>query len=269
MSENISIKIETITPQMAQNYLASNGPNRLISGEVIEQYAQDMANDRWSITGDAIRFNGNGTLLDGQHRLRACIKSDVPFQTLVVRGVETVSQEMMDIGFKRTLGHVLAIRGVHNATTCAAIAGNLGRIKRATQGAKRLSHAVLLPIFERHEACIGKWASRLGGGRSTTISPSILGAVCVMGEDILGLPDEAESFYGVFETGLAAYDGCAAHKLREMYIKYRGTHYLPHSQFQLYTAFRIFEQFRDQVPVLKIHWNRSRPEIKGLNHEEI
>lgn len=47
-----------------------------------------MRNGNWKANGEAIKFSSTGRLLDGQHRLRACVKEQVPFTTLVIRGLE-------------------------------------------------------------------------------------------------------------------------------------------------------------------------------------
>jgi hypothetical protein len=48
-------------------------------------------------------------MIDGQHRCFACIKSGVPFLTLVVRNIARQAYDRIDLGAKRTNVDVLAI----------------------------------------------------------------------------------------------------------------------------------------------------------------
>ena len=73
-------RIELITPKIAEQYLAKNSNNysRLYKATV-DQYAYEMLNGEWIFNGEAIKFNKSGKLVDGQHRLSAIVKSDVPY----------------------------------------------------------------------------------------------------------------------------------------------------------------------------------------------
>ena len=70
-----------ITPEIAEAWLTQNNNNRPVSAGVIRKYARDMRADKWLFTGDAIRFDKNKNLIDGQHRLMACIAAETPFRT--------------------------------------------------------------------------------------------------------------------------------------------------------------------------------------------
>ena len=83
-----TIRVETITPQLAEIYLGKNTHNRNIRKPVVGKYANDMENGFWNFDGAPIRFADDGTLLDGQHRLHAIIKSNKAIDLLVVRGLK-------------------------------------------------------------------------------------------------------------------------------------------------------------------------------------
>ena len=116
-----SITIETITPEMAAQYLQLNIGNRNTRPTVVQQYANDMASGNWVLTGEAIIFNGS-KLVNGQHRLEGCVSADVPFTTVVVRGVGDDAFTVMDSGLKRTTGDMLGHVGVANRNAVAAAA---------------------------------------------------------------------------------------------------------------------------------------------------
>ena len=116
----LTYKVETITPAQAARYLEDQGRNRKVKRGVVERYASDMRNGKWEVTGQGLVFAKDGKLLNGQHRLLACIESSKTFPTLVVRGVEAKAFAKMDVGSNRTAGDVLSAAGYSRATLVAA-----------------------------------------------------------------------------------------------------------------------------------------------------
>lgn len=116
-------RIEVITPERAASDLATkntrNYRKRINEGRV-NRYALDIANRRWRLTGEAIKYDQDGQLADGQHRLEGCVKAGVPFETLVIYGVALEAVQSMDGGWARSLENVLAQRGEHKPMELAA-----------------------------------------------------------------------------------------------------------------------------------------------------
>lgn len=132
--------IQIITPAQATKWLEQNVNNRPIREAKVAQFIRAMERGEWVMNGESIKRNGNGDLLDGQHRLWACALSGVSFESLVVDGLSTDVQATVDQGTKRTLGDTLRWRGESNGTTLGSM---LRVIKRfydtgevATQGYK-------------------------------------------------------------------------------------------------------------------------------------
>ena len=115
-------EIYTVTPAVAKRWLARNVRNRPVGQLDVAKYARDMAAGNWKLTGEAIKFDTNGALADGQHRLMAVIKSGASIPMLIVRGVEPEAQNVMDSGRKRSVGDQLTLAGTKNATMIAAAA---------------------------------------------------------------------------------------------------------------------------------------------------
>jgi hypothetical protein len=112
---------ETITPTKAKKILAeTNVDNRSMRRTVVERYARDMANGNWRLTSDPIKFDADGRLIDGQHRLQACVEAGKSFKTAVAYGVEVIAKEAMDTGLRRTFADVLQWRGETSSTALAA-----------------------------------------------------------------------------------------------------------------------------------------------------
>jgi hypothetical protein len=63
-------KVFTITPTIAEALLRDyNFKNRPKKQKAITRYANDMAAQQWSVTGDTIKFSKEKRLRDGQNRL--------------------------------------------------------------------------------------------------------------------------------------------------------------------------------------------------------
>ena len=116
-----TIRVETITPYLAEQYLGKNTRNRNVNQRVVLKYTNDIKRGFWNFDGAPIRFSKDGTLLDGQHRLHAIIKSGKSIDLLVIRGLAQETQATMDIGSMRQASDFFQINGVRNSTTVAAM----------------------------------------------------------------------------------------------------------------------------------------------------
>jgi len=115
---NVTVTIERITPEVAEKMLKANIDNRKMSREPL---AQAIENDEWKLNGATIVFDDHGILRDGQHRLYACIRTGVPIDTFVVRGVSHDAQITMDTGIKRSLKDYLEMNRYKNVSTVGAV----------------------------------------------------------------------------------------------------------------------------------------------------
>lgn len=154
------VSIETITPEAAAIMLKADDPNRRRRPRVIDAYARDMTAGQWHFTGEAIKFDEAGALLDGQHRLAAIVKSGTTQQMLVIRGVARTAQSRMDTGSKRTTSDALALLGEKNTVTLAAVARMiLGGVKR---GSVQPSNSEVFQVLEDDPTI--RWAVNTCGG---------------------------------------------------------------------------------------------------------
>jgi len=115
-------KIETITPETAQKWLDGNTGNiRRKDNKRVTNYSNELLSGNWDVNGETIKFNQQGALLDGQHRLAACVMSGVTFQSFVVRGLVSDAAHI-DRGRPRTIAQWIAHGGVKNAPVIASAA---------------------------------------------------------------------------------------------------------------------------------------------------
>lgn len=112
--------VETISPQRAQEYLATMGRNRKVRPTHVATLAQAMRDGTFHYTGDPIRFTWHGELFDGQHRLLACIETGIPLVASVLRGLDPKTMDVVDTGLKRSPGDIFGLKGYTNANHLTA-----------------------------------------------------------------------------------------------------------------------------------------------------
>lgn len=121
-----ALKVQTsvkITPSMAEAILKNNEHNRPLSERHVTVLAGAMKRGEWMLTGEAIKLDADGRLLDGQHRLRAIIKSGVTVEMTLIKGVNTEAFHVIDTNSKpRGASDIMAISGEKNPLVLAAAA---------------------------------------------------------------------------------------------------------------------------------------------------
>lgn len=163
-SHNINVSIETISPIQASKMLEEiNVANRKISTARVLQYKTDMQTGDWKFNGDVIRIDENGVLIDGQHRLTAVAQSGIPFEFLVVRGIQSKDKHTIDSGKSRTGGDALAIQA--NVAFCDShiINGAIHAFERykkngygESSGSAKLTNSQVLESYSKHRELIDK-----------------------------------------------------------------------------------------------------------------
>jgi hypothetical protein len=94
----------------AKSLLAKNVKgNRPINRGWVEFLKSELKEGRWHITNDAIVVSAFGELLNGQHRLTACVETGLPIMVAFMSGVPRESYLAMDRGRKRTVSDVTNI----------------------------------------------------------------------------------------------------------------------------------------------------------------
>lgn len=103
---SVPLSIEVITPELARQYLDGQENVRMIDKSKVSNYASQMRDQKWLLTGEAIIWDEDGKLRNGFHRLTAVATYDVSFTTYVIRGVPRDAWVMMDTGKNRVIGDV-------------------------------------------------------------------------------------------------------------------------------------------------------------------
>lgn len=113
--------VETITPEVAREYLKFNTANRPLNQGLVEYYARLMKEGKWRLNGEGIQFIKGGALGNGQHRLSAIIKANIPVQILVIRDADSDSFPTYDQGRMRSAKDIFSIYGVPGGGALSSI----------------------------------------------------------------------------------------------------------------------------------------------------
>lgn len=131
-----------VTPKMAEQWLEKNTGNRPLSDRTVHYLFVQMKKGRWQISTDAIGFDEDGRLLNGQHRLNALIKYGKPLEMLVAFGLSPTAFKVLDTGRIRTAGDALGIGGYENPSAKAAIAKFMLMFKKGLRGSGSRESAI-------------------------------------------------------------------------------------------------------------------------------
>lgn len=113
-------RVIEFSPKLAEHILAhKNTTNRPMKPASIRAYAADILAGHWGLTGDNIKFGSDTMLKDGQNRLAAIVRANMPMTTHVVFGIDPDLFTRLDIGKPRNPADVFAIAGFRYANQAA------------------------------------------------------------------------------------------------------------------------------------------------------
>lgn len=196
-----------VNQETAQRILEHHhGRNRSINPKTVRRYKDDITAGVWTFAGDPLRFDHNGMLIDGQHRLAAIAQLNdpniaIPFSILL--GLPPESIKTMDQGAKRTAGQQLDIAGVKNYNTIAAGAKiayhwNQGTLNRSSHG-KVISTPVIEQYVHDHRHIIDHVNDHMYKIRNNDIpnGPAVACAIIFTQVD----PDAEREFFTLLSEG--------------------------------------------------------------------
>jgi len=128
------IKTDTIkvTPTMCLAWLEKNEDNRGLHQNHIATLARTMARKDWEVNGESLKIDTAGNILDGQHRMWACIEAKTPFKTMVTTGLPREVFDTIDTGIIRTAIDILTVKKETNVSTIVAALKHIGRYYSGT-----------------------------------------------------------------------------------------------------------------------------------------
>jgi hypothetical protein len=211
----IKAEVLDVTPELAQEWMKGNISNRRLNERTVNLYTRDMLADKWPLNGEAIKRAVDNTLLDGQHRLEAVVRSGKTVKMLVISGLPPETQETMDLGRKRNPSDTLTLRGESNTTALSSIARRVTLWDRGDRSFREVvSFAELAETLEKYPEI----------RRSAEIATRVHNAFKFLPASSLGTahhlmnrvdPDRVPWFFGAIETGAGLDLGNPVLTLRE------------------------------------------------------
>jgi hypothetical protein len=111
----------TISPEQAYIMLKQhNICNRNKLQSRTRRYSSDLNMGLFMLNGETIIFDKNEVLMNGQHRLQACVDSNISFNVILVFGIDSDAMPTIDTGKNRSFGDWLRLEGVKNSAISAA-----------------------------------------------------------------------------------------------------------------------------------------------------
>lgn len=102
LSRKPTSEIWDITPAVASLMLSTSRGNRPIRRSRVKDWARSLQGNSWEIINDDICFDLEGCLVNGHHRLTACVESGISFKCGVKRGLSLTAYSKMDCGLARS-----------------------------------------------------------------------------------------------------------------------------------------------------------------------
>jgi hypothetical protein len=198
-------RVQTVTPEQAAEYLKQNTGNfRSIDRSRVARYAKEIKVGQWKLTGDTIKFDTDGMLVDGQHRLIACVESGCSFTTVVAEDCYGI--EYMDRGKPRSVSQWLKHLGIKNATNIAAIAKSVlchdaGLWKHKSWGINSYTDSEHIDFVVEHNKRLQEVYSMTNG---CNVNRTLLGTIFFVGSLNHDSPDDSDTlvwYYNALRDG--------------------------------------------------------------------
>lgn len=101
-----------INPAQAKQLLLAMPTQRLLQKSNVDYFVGLMRSGRFRTTHQGVAFNHAGKLIDGMHRLSACVQADVEIEVQATFGMSDDAFGSFDRGKGRTTADDLVVRGV-------------------------------------------------------------------------------------------------------------------------------------------------------------
>lgn len=261
----VKIVQEMVTPDRASDFLSRNEGNRRVSQIAESALVRDIVNGNYHLNGDTIKISPEGYLLDGQHRLRAVVKSGMTVPMLVAYGVPPEAIATIDRGKKRSHADILHFNGYtqcSNLATLATIAWQYDR-KNMCSNVTPTGEEMIQYIADNPDLLdANQVGSQLYKGRGCLTTKAMISSMYFLFSRKAG-KDEAYSFVKRMVEGIDVQEGSPMHTLRNKLQSYMNNIGSPPRK--LIAAFIIkawnAERNGTQLKNLRMGENEAFPEV--------
>ena len=134
--DDIQIKLELVTPEIAKNYLSCNFKNnRILRKPWVKELSILIKKKEFNLSWDCISFDEKGILVNGQHRLNAVIEANLPAPFFIAKNLPHVVAQQGDNGKKRTQSERITVGGtLMQRSECSAIKNAICELNTAYTG---------------------------------------------------------------------------------------------------------------------------------------
>lgn len=267
---SIHTSIERITPALAEAYLQANTANRTMRTNHVYKLASDIKNGRWQINGSSIVFNGDGTLLDGQHRLAAIVHAGEPVDVLVVRGVAKSAMPTIDANISRKASDVAHLAGFTNTHVLTGAVRLLLNVKAEKLSASDWASTGMIMEFLRAHPHVQDSVN--AAFKMHRIMPTTsVAAWHYLAFYICGFENEVTRAMEVMASGIPAYVDDPIHAFRERAIRDRKMMVggITVRMRTLWTIIAAWNEFLNGDSRLQCRIQQSPVKMTGLNIKKL
>lgn len=199
-----------VTPKFAEELLTRNPNNRDVSKSKVRQYADAMKRGQWMLNGENVKFDREGNILDGQHRLLAVVEADAEVPLTFVTGLPIEVKRTVDTGRNRSTADVLAMRG---GVPSPRYAGSIVRLLialRYEESGKSAANATItntdvLDFIDGNPTILGVVEQALIVAKETGLNPASAGAALF--QTFSANPSKAQEFFDGLVSGIGYENG--------------------------------------------------------------
>lgn len=147
---DVTCTLETIDRKKAHEYLATSLANRNVRKAHVNDLIGRQLRGEWLTNGDTLRFDSDGNLRDGQHRLMMVTNTGIPITVVVVRGIDPDAFHTMDTGRSRSLADVFTIQGRTRPSDLGGAVEWVWRYLSNRMSGSKGSHEQMCDCLEEH-----------------------------------------------------------------------------------------------------------------------
>ena len=211
----LSMSWESITTLQAQQLIANQvGQQRTISNPKVENYVESINNKEWISSMTPIQICHTGELLDGQHRLVAIARAEVPsMKCLVQRGLPEECSPYFDQGRPRSMQVVLTSASIPNSSEMTATVKLIYSLYKGSSTPPR--NELGKRIIEDNPSLISIVKEAKALKYDTHITTSILATVYYVCASMYGV-EITQEFFRILKNGGETRDN-ANHPITRLY----------------------------------------------------
>jgi hypothetical protein len=184
-TDKVRAEFVLVTPDMAREFIDKNvGNNRKVRATCMQKYLTRMQHGKWcECNGETLKFNRDGNLIDGQHRLLALIQYNKPLWFLLAYNCSLDAFATVDDGTNRKGADILSIDGAENCNILSAALSMVWRyVNAAMLSAINPSNEEIRQLAVDHEGMTASVRAAVQNrGPKGFLSPSIVAFIHYMG----------------------------------------------------------------------------------------